>query len=118
MTVNDPLELERAAWRALTGDGDPVEFYADILADDVLMLLPGGLVIDDRERVIASMQGASWDECKMSDERVLRVGEGGMIVAYRATARRGGTEYEGLFNSTYVHHQGRWLLTLHQQTPV
>ena len=118
MTINDPLELERAAWRALTGDGDPVEFYADVLADDVLMLFPGGLVIDDRARVIESMQGARWDECKMTEERVLRIGESGTVVAYRGTALRDGTEYEALFSSTYVHHRGRWLLTVHQQTPV
>jgi hypothetical protein len=118
MTTNDPLELERAAWRALSGDGDPAEFYSDVLADDVLMLLPGGLVIDDRDKVIQSMQGPPWDDYRMSDERVLRVGDGAEVVAYRATARRGTHDYEALFNSTYVRHHGRWQLAVHQQTPV
>jgi hypothetical protein len=116
--TDDPLELERAAWRALSGDGDPAVFYKEVLADDVLVLMPGGMVIDDRERVIASMQGARWDGYELSDERVLRLGDGAEIVAYRAKARRGSTDYEALCNSTYLRHHGAWHLALHQQTPV
>ncbi|HJR26144.1 MAG TPA: nuclear transport factor 2 family protein [Acidimicrobiales bacterium] len=117
--TDDPLELERAGLRALSGEGDPAVFYKEVLADDVLMLLPGGLVIDDRDTVIASMAEAPpWDEFEVLDERVLRLGESAEVVAYRAKARRGGQGYEALFNSTYIRHHGAWHLAVHQQTPV
>lgn len=34
----------------------------------------------------------------------------------RGQARRGDTDYEALFNSTYVLEDGSWRLALHQQT--
>lgn len=111
------LRLERAGWEALSPGGDPVEHYRDVLASEVLMLLPGGMVLDDRDRVIDSMQGAPWDEYRLSDERVIHLGGDCAVVAYRARARRGGQDYEALFNSTYRREDGRWRLALHQQTP-
>jgi hypothetical protein len=116
--TDDPLELERTAWRALAGDGDPAALYEEVLADDVLMLFPGGLVIDDRQAVIESMQGPPWDEFALSDEHVLRLGESAEVVAYRASARRGAQQYDAWCNSTYVRHNGAWHLAVHQQTPV
>jgi hypothetical protein len=120
MSVTDDLiELERSAWKALATSGEAaVDFYADVLADEVLMLLPGGLVIDDRDRVVDSMRGAAWESFELSDERVLELTEGSAVVAYRATARRGGTDYTALFNSTYVRAGDSWRLALHQQTPI
>ncbi len=120
MTMNEDLiELERAGWEALSAGADAAEgFYEDVLAPEVLMLLPGGMVLDNREQVIASMRGAPWDGFQLSDERVLRLGRDGAVVAYRASATRGGQEYEALFNSTYVLVEGRWRLGLHQQTPI
>ena len=117
-TGDDLLELERQAWQALATDGAAAAHYDTVLADDVLMLLPGGLVIDDRQRVIESMQGPPWDAFELADERVLELDEHSAVVAYRAKARRGDHDYEALFNSTYVHQHGRWRLALHQQTPV
>jgi hypothetical protein len=49
---------------------------------------------------------------------VLELTDGCAVVAYRATARRGGTDYTALFNSTYVRARGSWRLALHQQTPI
>ena len=58
---NDLLELERAAWEALCAGGDAaVAYYDKVLAKDVLMLFPGGMVIDDREQVVDSIRGAKW----------------------------------------------------------
>ncbi len=113
------LDLERAAWRALATSGQAaVAFYGDLLADDVLMLLPGGLVIDDRQQVVDSMSGASWDSFELADERVVDLTADSAVVAYRATARRGESDYEALFNSTYVRDHGSWKLAVHQQTPI
>lgn len=48
-THTDLVEMERSAWRALASSGeDAAAYYERVLADRVLMLLPGGLVIDDR----------------------------------------------------------------------
>lgn len=120
MSVHDDLiELERDAWKALATSGEAAaEFYGRVLADEVLMLLPGGMVIDDRATVIDSMRGAPWDSFELSDERVLALGDDSAVVAYRATASRGGSDYTALFNSTYVRVDGAWRLALHQQTPV
>ncbi len=112
------LEIERAGWRALSTGGDAAAtFYDEVLAGEVLMLLPGGMVIDDRASVVDSMRGAPWTSFELSDERVLDLGEAGAVVTYRATAVRDGQEYRALFNSTYVREDGAWKLVLHQQTP-
>lgn len=113
------IELEREAWQALSTDGDTAAaHYEEVLAVEVLMLLPGGLVIGDRQQVIDSMRGAPWDSFELRDERVLPLGAECAVVAYRARAQRGGQPYEALFNSTYVREHGAWRLALHQQTPL
>lgn len=117
MTANELLDLERAAWRALSTEGAAPTFYDAVLADEVLMLLPGGMVIDDRATVIESMAGVPWSSYRLSDERVLELSPTSAVVAYRATATRDGADYSALFNSTYVLVDGEWRLALHQQTP-
>ncbi len=113
------LELERSGWRALATGGEAAgAFYGDVLADDVLMLLPGGLVIDDRDEVVSSMSGAAWDSFELADERVFDLTPDSAVVAYRATARRSDTSYQALFNSTYVRQAESWRLAVHQQTPI
>jgi len=116
---SDLIELERSAWQALSSSGhEAAAYYNRVLAGQVLVLLPGGMVIDDRAEVIDSMSGAPWDSFDLSEERVVPLGEDGAVVAYQARARRGDTEYEALFNSTYVRQNGDWHLAVHQQTPV
>ena len=118
--ADELLRLERKGWEALSTSGAAAEsFYAENLAEDVLVLLPGGTVLDDREQVIKSMGGSPWTSFKLSDERVLELVDGCAVVAYRATAHREGREsYTALFNSTYVREGGAWRLAIHQQTPV
>ena len=118
-STSDILELERAGWKALASSGDEAAaFYGEVLADQVLMLLPEGTVLDDRALVVESMRGDPWDSFDLSDERVLSLTEQSAVVAYRARARRGDTEYAALFNSTYVRQDGEWRLAVHQQTPI
>ena len=113
------IDLEHEAWKALTtGGAAATAFYERVLAGEVLMLLPGGLVIDDRAEVIASMGGDPWSSFSLSDERVIELTDDSAVVAYRASAHRGGVEYRALFNSTYVREADGWRLRLHQQTPI
>ena len=74
------------------------------------------VLMDDQ--VIASMQGEPWASFELSDERVLALGDGAALVAYRGRARRGEVDYTALFNSTYVRVDGDWRMALHQQTPI
>src|SRR3546814_856260 len=112
------LELERAAWKALSTDGETAAaFYEEVLAPSVLMLLPGGLVIDDREAAIESMSGEPWSSFELDDERVVSLTDQSAVVAYRASAARGDLSYSALISSTYVRGAGKWRLALHQQTP-
>jgi hypothetical protein len=113
------IEIEEAAWRALATSGEAAsEYYAHRLASEVVILMPGGMVIDDRDRVIESMQGPPWDEFDLSDVRVLPIGTDGAALTYRIDARRGDQDYAALLNSTYRREDGEWRLALHQQTPV
>lgn len=115
----DALDLEHRGWAALATGGDAAAaFYDAVLADEVLMLLPGGLVLDDRAAVVDSMRGAPWSSYELADERVVPLSDSSVVVAYRATARRDGPPYTALFASTYARRDGTWKLVVHQQTPV
>jgi hypothetical protein len=114
-----PLDLERAGWSALARGGPAAAaFYEEVLAAEVLMILPGDLVIDDRRRAVTSMAGPGWDSYAMTDERVVVLDERCAAVSYRATASRSGDDYDARFTSTYVRDGDAWRLRLHQQTPV
>jgi hypothetical protein len=119
-TTEELLRLERDGWKALSTSGEAAgRFYAENLAANVLMLLPGGIVIDDREAVIESMSGSPWKAFELSDHRVLELSDRSAVVAYRATAQRAGREaYTALFNSIYVREGSAWRLAVHQQTPI
>lgn len=116
---HDLLDIEHQALEVLSSSAEAATaFYEEVLAREVLMLFPGGVVIEDRADVISSMGGPPWDGFEISDERVLELGDTVAAVVYRATAKRGESEYTALFNSTYIREDGTWMLALHQQTPV
>jgi hypothetical protein len=117
--MQELLDLERRGWEALSTSGEAAAaLYEEVLADEVLMLFPGGMVMDDRSQIVASMTGPPWQSFEISDERVLPPSGSAAVVAYRGTAVRGGADYTALFNSTYIRQEGAWRLALHQQTPV
>jgi hypothetical protein len=119
MTIEQDLtDLEREGWDALSTEGGAAAFYGEVLASEVLVLLPGGMVITDREAVVASMGGAPWSSYELGDLRVVPLGADVAVVAYRVTASRGGTAYDALIASTYVREAEAWRLAVHQQTPV
>jgi hypothetical protein len=117
-TDDDVLELERRGWKALSTPGAAGGFYGRVLADDVRFLLPGGVLVDDRQAIVESMAGPPWSSYELSSERVHHLGDGSRAVTYRGAAIRDGVGYEALFSSTYVATPDGWRLVLHQQTPV
>jgi hypothetical protein len=120
MASTDDLEqLERDGWDALSaGPEAAAGYYAHVLDDHPIMLLPGDLVITDRAAMIQAMGGQPWASYRLQDVRVLDLGEGAGAVTYAVVAQREGSpEYSALVSSVYARRDGRWRLALHQQTP-
>jgi ketosteroid isomerase-like protein len=114
----DVLELERQGWEALAG-GSGRAFYREYMADDGLMVVPGAVL--SKEEVLSSIDDDNpWADFSLDDERVVRVGDGVAVVAYRAEAKREGADgYVALMTTTYARgDDGVWRVVLHQQTPV
>ena len=115
---NDLAELERQGWTALSSDGASARaFYERVLDDRVVMLLPGGMVLDDRAQIVESMSGAPWSRHTLEDVRAVQLTDDTGIVTYGVVAARDDAEYSALMSSVYVRREGRWRLAFHQQTP-
>ena len=116
---NELRGLEEQGWRALSSDSKrAVDFYQEVLDDAVVMLLPGGLALTDRDVIVASMGGRPWTAFRLEDPQVLRPTRDTGIVTYGVVAQReGAPEYSALVSSLYVHRDDGWKLAFHQQTP-
>lgn len=111
------LELEHEGWQALcTGVGAGADHYAAVMTDDAVMVLADGSVLG-RDAVIESLHGSpSWDTYTIDDPSVVRVTDDVRALVYRATGRRGGTEFTGAMTTLYVRTPDGWRVALHQQT--
>ena len=116
--LDELVAEERAAWQALSTPGGAGAYYAEHLADRVLMIFGGGMVIDDRAAALASMDGEPWSSYDIDETRVLPLGSDAAVLAYRVRATRGEHVYEAILNSTYVRAKGGWRMAVHQQSPV
>jgi uncharacterized protein (TIGR02246 family) len=117
MAVADEVEdLERRGWEALSG-ADGAAFYANLMADDGLMVFPGSVL--DRQQSLRAIAGAPpWASYDLEDVRVIEAGPDGAVVTYRAIARREGeAPYRAWMSSVYARRDGGWRLVLHQQSP-
>ncbi|MFA5569645.1 MAG: nuclear transport factor 2 family protein, partial [Trueperaceae bacterium] len=110
MTDSDMLELERRFW---FGDAD---FYRQLLTADCRMALPGMGLVDRKVAIDGIAAGPRWDEVEFAERDVRRLGDDGVIVSYRARARRGAAQYEAVVASVYANEDGHWKLAYHQQT--
>jgi hypothetical protein len=118
MSQNDPIVLETQGWDALSSDPAAArEFYDRILDDTVVMLLPGGMLLDDRAAVIDSMSGQPWSSYELQDARSFHPTRDTAVVTYGVVAQRDGQSYSALMSSIYVRRADGWKLTFHQQTP-
>jgi len=117
--MNELFQLERQGWQALSTAGDAGRnFYADLPHDDAVMLFPGGLRIEGRERILESLGMQPWRTFELTDLRSIPLSPEVTTLIYRVTAQREGSEpYSALVSSTYVR-QRDWTLVVHQQTPV
>ena len=118
MAHDDLAELEREGWKALSSDGEVARaFYERVLDHRVVMLLPGGMVLDERARIVESMSGSPWSRYVLEDVRTEPLTSDTGIVTYGVVAARDDREYSALMSSLYVRRMDGWKLAFHQQTP-
>ena len=111
------LELERRGWDSLC-DGTADGFYADIMTSDGVMVLADGSVMDRGAVVAALGQATPWSSYEIEAARLVGHGSDSAGLVYVGSARRGGgPPFVATMSSVYVWLDGRWRLTLYQQTP-
>jgi hypothetical protein len=98
------------------GEGDA---YRRHLRDDAVVIVPGQALTKDATAA-AMDDSPGWDESRISDERVLELGDAVAVLNYRFSGRRGEDfSYSALMSSIYERREGEtWQLVLHQQTPL
>jgi hypothetical protein len=118
--MDDLFELERHSWEVLLESAESAHaFYAEILLDDAVMALPGGLLLAGKDAIMEMLGGTPWAAYEMMETRVVELSDEVKAVVYRASAEDSeGEQYVALFTSVYVRHSGTWRLAFHQQTPV
>jgi hypothetical protein len=117
--MQDLIELEEQSWNALsTGGGAAKEFYDSLLADDAVMVFPGGMLIEGKENILGSIDSQPWQWFRLDRQRLVWLSKNAAILLYRATAQREGiAPYAALVSSSYALRAGKWKLVVHQQTP-
>jgi hypothetical protein len=59
--MDELLELEQKGWKSLSSDGDAGRrFYASVLRHDAVMLFPGGMHIEGREKILESLVSSTY----------------------------------------------------------
>ena len=101
MTLDRLMGLEHEGWDALCS-GRGADFYGGLMTVDGLMVLANGLVLD-RDQVVASLADApAWDSYRISDPRLVDLGEGATALTYGAAAVREGQQpFVGVMTSIY-----------------
>jgi hypothetical protein len=112
------VELEERGWRALSTGGEAaVAFYQEVLAEDAVMIFPGGMLIKGKARILESMGGPPWQWFELEDPQVIALSADTYAVAYEVSAQRAGSEvYHALVSSIYARAGEGWQLVLHQQS--
>ncbi|WP_370175120.1 DUF4440 domain-containing protein [Sphingobium abikonense] len=107
-------QFEESLWT-----GDPAH-YAQAIDDEALMVVPAPpYVLRGRDAADAMADTPRWDSVDFAERQVMRPQEGLIVIAYKATARRGEQDgYEAHCTSTYrrLAHE-EWRVVQHQQTP-
>jgi sporulation protein YlmC with PRC-barrel domain len=116
--VDEPLALEQAGWRALSSDPETAtRFYEAVLDERAVMLLPGGLILTDRDDMVRSMGDRPWESYELGPTDELRPMADMTVLWYTVHARRAGSPpYSALVSTTYVRRPDGWRVVAHQQT--
>ena len=116
--MRELIDLEEQGWRALSTEGDAgKKFYASVLREDAVMLFPGGMRVEGRDRILESLGAQPWQSFRIEDPKVVKLSDDAATVTYKVTAQRKGSDpYVALISSTYVRNKV-WQLVVHQQTP-
>lgn len=117
--MQDLIKLEEEGWQALSSEGDAGKrFYRSVLREDAIMLFPGGMVIEGKEKILESLAAQPWASFRIEGPQVISLSENTGVVIYKVTANRENSDpYAALISSTYVLKDGKWKLAVHQQTP-
>jgi hypothetical protein len=99
------IGLELEGWRALSTNGEEARaFYNGVLDQNVLMVLPGGMLLDDRAAILDSLSGQPWASFELEEPTALIPSPDVAMLGYGVVARRPRTsDYSALVSSTYVH---------------
>jgi ketosteroid isomerase-like protein len=114
------IQLEHEGWEALaTSQVAARSYWSHLLADDAVMLFPGGVRLDGKQAILESIAVQPWKSFELADVRLHELGAGVGACIYRVTAQReGAPAYSALVSSTYCRQDDGWRLAIHQQTPV
>lgn len=89
--MQDLVDLEEQGWQALSSGGEVSQkFYSSILHDDAVMLFPGGMLIDGKEKILNSLAAQPWKSFQIEEPRVILFSESAGVVVYRVSAEREG----------------------------
>lgn len=89
--MRELIDLEEQGWRALSTEGNAGRnFYASVLRQDAVMLFPGSIRIEGRERILESLGAQPWQTFRIQEPKVISLCEGAATLTYKVTARRKG----------------------------
>lgn len=116
LTLDTLVTLEREGWDALCASSGS-EFYGALMAENAVMLLVDGTVLD-RDAVMASLDDVpGWDHYDIEEPRLVTIGPDSAALIYRATATRGKEPpFRALMASVYARAADGVRLVLYQQT--
>lgn len=114
------IELEVRGWQALSSGRDSAaRFYDSLLADDSVMVFPGGILIRGKSQILGTMGGQPWQWFELKGQQVIALSADTYAVVYKAAAQRSGDDiYEATISTIYILKNGQWELVLHQQSAI
>jgi uncharacterized protein DUF4440 len=101
MAQNEVIAVEEQGWEALSSSGEAGRtFYERVLDSSVVMLLPGGLVMDEREAIVEAMSGPPWSSYELQGLRAFQPTPDTAVVIYGVVAERDAQTYSALMSSS------------------
>lgn len=117
ITDDLPAQLirhEHDTWQAMsTGEGGT--HLQQAMLPDAVLVIDGSVIA--RGAAVVAFDGTTWNDCTMTDQRVVRLGERAAMLAYRLRGMRDDDPIDVWATTTYVYGDGRWRVGAHQQSP-